>query len=91
MSFNSRNVGLSPAFNIGIECRILWVDQSVPIRLLQVIYHCTIQTLDGVVESTRSENGGRGTPIRHVLGKSKMIVGLLEGTLTSLKGEVAMF
>lgn len=33
---------------------------------------------------------GRGIPIRHVLGKSKMIVGLLEGTLTSLKGEVAM-
>ncbi|XP_050268827.1 peptidyl-prolyl cis-trans isomerase PASTICCINO1 [Quercus robur] len=58
----------------------------------QVIYHCTIRTLDGVVvESTRSENGGRGTPIRHVLGKSKMIVGLLEGIPTMLKGEVAMF
>ncbi|XP_075647533.1 peptidyl-prolyl cis-trans isomerase PASTICCINO1-like [Castanea sativa] len=58
----------------------------------QVIYHCTIRTLDGVVvESTRSENGGRGTPIRHVLGKSKMIVGLLEGMPTMLKGEVAMF
>uniref|UniRef100_A0A7N2LXR6 peptidylprolyl isomerase n=1 Tax=Quercus lobata TaxID=97700 RepID=A0A7N2LXR6_QUELO len=57
----------------------------------QVIYHCTIQTLDGVVvESTRSENGGRGAPIRHVLGKSKMIVGLLEGISTMLKGEVAM-
>ncbi|XP_065623406.1 peptidyl-prolyl cis-trans isomerase PASTICCINO1 [Quercus suber] len=58
----------------------------------QVIYHCTIRTLDGVVvESTRLENGGRGTPIRHVLGKSKMIVGLLEGIPTMLKGEVAMF
>ncbi|XP_065623967.1 peptidyl-prolyl cis-trans isomerase PASTICCINO1 isoform X5 [Quercus suber] len=57
----------------------------------QVIYHCTIQTLDGVVESTRSENGGRGAPIRHVLGKSKMIVELLEGISTMLKGEVAMF
>ncbi|KAL4651235.1 hypothetical protein ACB092_01G144700 [Castanea dentata] len=58
----------------------------------QVIYHCTIRTLDGVVvESTRSENGGRGTPIRHVLGKSKMIVGFLEGIPTMLKGEVAMF
>ncbi|XP_065621215.1 peptidyl-prolyl cis-trans isomerase PASTICCINO1 [Quercus suber] len=34
---------------------------------------------------------GRGTPIRHVLGKSKMIVGLLEGIPTLLKGEVAMF
>ncbi|KAL0016147.1 hypothetical protein SO802_003216 [Lithocarpus litseifolius] len=58
----------------------------------QVIYHCTIRTLNGVVvESTKSENGGRGTPIRHVLGKSKMIVGLLEGIPTMLKGEVAMF
>ena len=33
---------------------------------------------------------GRGTPIRHVLGKSKMIVGLLEGIPTMLKGEVEM-
>lgn len=58
----------------------------------QVIYHCTVRTLDGVVvESTRSENGGKGTPIRHVLGKSKMILGLLEGIPTMLKGEVAMF
>ncbi|KAJ1411238.1 Tetratricopeptide-like helical domain superfamily [Sesbania bispinosa] len=58
----------------------------------QVIYHCTIRTLDGViVESTRSEHGGRGTPIRHVLGKSKMLLGLLEGIPTMLKGEVAMF
>ncbi|KAK4581994.1 hypothetical protein RGQ29_025234 [Quercus rubra] len=58
----------------------------------QVMYHCTIQTLDGVVvESTRSENGGRDTPIRHVLGKSKMILGLLGGIPTMLKGEVEMF
>ncbi|XP_019463927.1 PREDICTED: peptidyl-prolyl cis-trans isomerase PASTICCINO1 isoform X2 [Lupinus angustifolius] len=58
----------------------------------QVIYHCTIRTLDGVVvESTRSDYGGRGTPIRHVLGKSKMLLGLLEGIPTMLKGEVAMF
>ncbi|XP_059667886.1 peptidyl-prolyl cis-trans isomerase PASTICCINO1 isoform X2 [Cornus florida] len=57
----------------------------------QVIYHCTVRTLDGVVvESTRSELGGEGTPIRHVLGKSKMILGLLEGIPTMLKGEVAM-
>ncbi|RVW58791.1 Peptidyl-prolyl cis-trans isomerase PASTICCINO1 [Vitis vinifera] len=57
----------------------------------QVIYHCTVRTLDGVVvESTRSECGGKGTPIRHVLGKSKMILGLLEGMPTMLKGEVAM-
>lgn len=57
----------------------------------QVIYHCTVRTLDGVVvESTRSECGGKGTPIRHVLGKSKMILGLLEGIPTMLKGEVAM-
>lgn len=57
----------------------------------QVIYHCTVRTLDGVVvESTRSECGGKGTPVRHVLGKSKMILGLLEGIPTMLKGEVAM-
>ncbi|GMI96467.1 PASTICCINO 1 [Hibiscus trionum] len=58
----------------------------------QVIYHCTVRTLDGVVvESTRSEHGGKGIPIRNVLGKSKMILGLLEGIPTMLKGEVAMF
>ncbi|CAN4126870.1 unnamed protein product [Withania somnifera] len=58
----------------------------------QVIYHCTVRTLDGVtVESTRSEFGGKGTPIRHVIGKSKMILGLLEGIPTMLKGEVSMF
>nr|KAJ0192740.1 hypothetical protein LSAT_V11C800421390 [Lactuca sativa] len=57
----------------------------------QVIYHSTVRTLDGVVvESTRSEFGGKGTPIRQVLGKSKMILGLLEGLPTMLKGEVAM-
>ncbi|PON41328.1 Peptidyl-prolyl cis-trans isomerase PASTICCINO [Trema orientale] len=58
----------------------------------QVIYHCTIRTLDGVVvESTRPDHGGKGVPIRNVLGKSKMILGLLEGIPTMLKGEVAMF
>ncbi|KAF2316296.1 hypothetical protein GH714_041637 [Hevea brasiliensis] len=58
----------------------------------QVIYHCTVRTLDGVVvESTRLEYGGKDTPIRQVLGKSKMILGLLEGLPTMLKGEVAMF
>ncbi|KAK9290976.1 hypothetical protein L1049_009158 [Liquidambar formosana] len=58
----------------------------------QVIYHCTVRTLDGVVvESTRSDFGGKGTPIRQVLGKSKMILGLLEGIPSMLKGEVAMF
>ncbi|KAK1265753.1 Peptidyl-prolyl cis-trans isomerase PASTICCINO1 [Acorus gramineus] len=58
----------------------------------QVIFHCTIRTLDGViVESTRLEHGGKGIPMRHVLGKSKMILGLLEGFPTMLKGEVAMF
>ncbi|CAI9098339.1 OLC1v1034968C1 [Oldenlandia corymbosa var. corymbosa] len=58
----------------------------------QVIYHCTIRTLEGVaVESTRREFGGNGTPSRQVLGKSKMIVGLLEGIPTMLKGEIAMF
>ncbi|WCJ19171.1 FKBP-type peptidyl-prolyl cis-trans isomerase family protein [Euphorbia peplus] len=58
----------------------------------QVIYHCTVRTLDGVVvESSRSEFGGKGIPIRQVLGKSKMLLGLLEGLPTMLKGEVAMF
>lgn len=58
----------------------------------QVVYHCTVRTLEGVVvESTRSENGGKGIPIRHVLGKSKMLLGLLEGIPTMFKGEVAMF
>ncbi|KAL6987695.1 G1/S-specific cyclin pas1 [Sarracenia purpurea var. burkii] len=58
----------------------------------QVIFHRTVRTLDGVVvESTRSEFGGSGTPIRHVLGKSKMILGLLEGIPTMQKGEIAMF
>lgn len=33
---------------------------------------------------------GKGTPIRQVLGKSKMLLGLLEGLPTMLKGEVAM-
>ncbi|KAG6744183.1 hypothetical protein POTOM_052893 [Populus tomentosa] len=58
----------------------------------QVIYHCTVRTLAGVVvESTRSEYGGKGSPIRQVLGKSKMLLGLLEGLPTMLRGEVAMF
>ncbi|XP_011094937.1 peptidyl-prolyl cis-trans isomerase PASTICCINO1 [Sesamum indicum] len=58
----------------------------------QVIYQCTIRTLDGVVvESTRAEFGGSGIPKRQVLGKSKMILGLLEGIPTMLNGEVAMF
>lgn len=33
---------------------------------------------------------GKGIPVRHVLGKSKMLLGLLEGIPTMLKGEVAM-
>nr|XP_009591615.1 peptidyl-prolyl cis-trans isomerase PASTICCINO1-like isoform X2 [Nicotiana tomentosiformis] len=66
--------------------------ESRPAEGEQVIYHCTVRTLDGVtVESTRSEFGGKGTPIRHVLVKSKLILGLLEGIPTMLKGEVAMF
>ncbi|KAA8518968.1 hypothetical protein F0562_016258 [Nyssa sinensis] len=65
---------------------------STPADGDQVIFHCTVRTLDGVVvESTRSESGGKGIPTRHVLGKSKMILGLLEGIPTMLKGEVAMF
>ncbi|KAL8498339.1 hypothetical protein ACS0TY_021599 [Phlomoides rotata] len=58
----------------------------------QVIYHSTIRTLDGViVESTKAEFGGSGNPKRQVLGKSKIILGLLEGIPTMLLGEVAMF
>lgn len=33
---------------------------------------------------------GKGIPIRHVLGKSKILLGLLEGIPTMLKGEVSM-
>ncbi|CAH2064186.1 unnamed protein product [Thlaspi arvense] len=66
--------------------------ESSPVDGDQIIYHCTVRTLDGVVvESTRSECGGRGLPIRGVLGKSKMILGLLEGIPTMHKGEIAMF
>lgn len=66
--------------------------ESGPTEGDQVIYHCTIRTVDGVtVESTRSELGGKGIPTRHVLGKSKIILGLLEGIPTMLKGEVAVF
>ncbi|KAL2929260.1 Peptidyl-prolyl cis-trans isomerase PASTICCINO1, partial [Bienertia sinuspersici] len=58
----------------------------------QVIYHCTVRTLDGVVvKSTREEFGGRGIPARQVLGKSKLLLGLLEGIPTMKKGEIAMF
>ncbi|CAL5388437.1 unnamed protein product [Camellia sinensis] len=64
---------------------------STPADGDQVVFHCTARTLDGVVvQSTRSEFGGNGTPIRHVLGKSKMILGLLEGIPTMQKGEIAM-
>ncbi|XP_020112955.1 peptidyl-prolyl cis-trans isomerase PASTICCINO1 isoform X1 [Ananas comosus] len=58
----------------------------------QVIFHCTTRTLDGaIVNSTRAELGGKGNPIRLILGKSKMILGLSEGIPTMLKGEIAMF
>ncbi|CAL4922825.1 unnamed protein product [Urochloa decumbens] len=58
----------------------------------QVIIHCTTRTMDGiVVNSTRREHGGKGIPLRFVLGKSKMILGFAEGFPTMLKGEIAMF
>ncbi|XP_068636118.1 peptidyl-prolyl cis-trans isomerase PASTICCINO1 [Aristolochia californica] len=67
-------------------------DTSRPADGYQVIFHCTVRTLDGViVESTRAEHGGNGHPIKYVLGKSKMILGLLEGLSTMSKGEVAVF
>ncbi|CAA7046206.1 unnamed protein product [Microthlaspi erraticum] len=66
--------------------------ESSPVDGDQVIYHCTVRTLEGVVvESTRSECGGKGLPVRDVLGKSKMILGLLEGIPTMHKAEIAMF
>ncbi|KAG2286973.1 hypothetical protein Bca4012_031741 [Brassica carinata] len=66
--------------------------ESSPVDGDQVIYHRTVRTLDGVVvESTKLECGGRGLPIRDVLGKSKMILGLLEGIPTMHKDEIAMF
>lgn len=58
----------------------------------QVVLHCTTRTMDGiVVNSTRREHGGKGIPLRFVLGKSKMILGFAEGFPTTLKGEIAMF
>ncbi|CAN6282877.1 unnamed protein product [Urochloa humidicola] len=58
----------------------------------QVIIHCTTRTMDGIViNSTRREHGGKGIPLRFVLGKSKMILGFAEGFPTMLKGEIAMF
>ncbi|XP_042451820.1 peptidyl-prolyl cis-trans isomerase PASTICCINO1-like, partial [Zingiber officinale] len=58
----------------------------------QAIFHCTTRTLDGIiVDSTRSEHGGKDNPRRNVLGKSKMILGFVEGIPTMTKGEVAMF
>ncbi|KAK9673862.1 hypothetical protein RND81_12G194500 [Saponaria officinalis] len=58
----------------------------------QVIYHFTVRTLEGyVVRSTKEEFGGQGSPLRDVLGKSKLILGLLEGIPTMKKGEIAMF
>ncbi|KAM0908876.1 hypothetical protein ACQ4PT_015154 [Festuca glaucescens] len=57
----------------------------------QVILHCTTRTMDGiVVNSTRREHGGKGIPLRFVLGRSKMILGFAEGFPTMLKGEIAM-
>ncbi|XP_074310892.1 peptidyl-prolyl cis-trans isomerase PASTICCINO1 [Silene latifolia] len=58
----------------------------------QVIYHFTVRTLEGyVVRSTKKEFGGKGSPLRDVLGKSKLILGLMEGIPTMKKGEIAMF
>ncbi|XP_031127990.1 peptidyl-prolyl cis-trans isomerase PASTICCINO1 [Ipomoea triloba] len=66
--------------------------ESRPTEGDQVVYHCSVRTLEGVtVESTRSDLGGKGIPIRHVLGKSKMLLGLLEGIPTMFKGEIAVF
>ncbi|KAL8483971.1 hypothetical protein ACS0TY_026604 [Phlomoides rotata] len=42
-------------------------------------------------DQTKAELGGSGNPKRQVLGKSKIILGLLEGIPTMLLGEVAMF
>ncbi|WOL16555.1 peptidyl-prolyl cis-trans isomerase PASTICCINO1 [Canna indica] len=67
-------------------------DKERPVEGDQVIFHCTTRTLDGViVDSTRLEHGGKGNPIRNVMGKNKMILGFLEGIPTMTKGEVAMF
>ncbi|XP_072997511.1 peptidyl-prolyl cis-trans isomerase PASTICCINO1 [Typha latifolia] len=58
----------------------------------QVTIHCTTRTIDGVIiNSTRAEHGGKGNPLRLILGKSNMILGFSEGFPTMLKSEVAMF
>jgi FKBP-type peptidyl-prolyl cis-trans isomerase len=59
--------------------------------VFQVIFHYITRTTEGVVvESSRADHGGRGAPLRMVLGKSKMIAGWEEGLPTMLKGETAM-
>ncbi|XP_078427970.1 FKBP-type peptidyl-prolyl cis-trans isomerase family protein [Wolffia australiana] len=68
------------------------VDSSKPEEGDQVIVHSTVRTVGGViVESTRSENGGKGIPIRYVLGKSSILIGLLEGISTMQRLEIAVF
>ncbi|KAG0618714.1 hypothetical protein M758_4G087100 [Ceratodon purpureus] len=57
----------------------------------QIIFHFVTRTNAGVVvESSRSEFGGKGTPLRLVLGKSKMLAGWEEGITTMTKGEISM-
>lgn len=57
----------------------------------QIIFHYVTRSKEGVViESSRSDFGGKGTPLRLTLGKSKMFAGWEEGITTMTKGEIAM-
>ncbi|XP_024390652.1 peptidyl-prolyl cis-trans isomerase PASTICCINO1 isoform X1 [Physcomitrium patens] len=62
-----------------------------PVEGDQIIFHYVTRTNQGVVvETSRSDFGGKGVPLRLVLGKSKMIAGWEEGITTMAKGEIAM-
>ncbi|EMS68065.1 Peptidyl-prolyl isomerase PASTICCINO1 [Triticum urartu] len=90
MYFLMTNTSSSTSLNTGSHMTKSWC--SMEIFPAKVILHCTIRTMEGiVVNSTRREHGGKGIPLRFVLGKSKMILGFAEGFPTMLKGEIAMF
>lgn len=60
---------------------------------MDAIYYILVHHLSFSLEirhKSLSHVTGNGTPIRQVLGKSKMILGLLEGFPTMFSGEVAM-
>ncbi|KAJ7558929.1 hypothetical protein O6H91_04G061800 [Diphasiastrum complanatum] len=66
-------------------------NMETPQKGNQVVFHYTTRTTDGVVvESTKSNLGGRDVPLKLILGKSKMLKGWEEGLMSMCKGEVSM-